>query len=96
MLKIFEAGLRPIVIILTGETDIKTAVELFKLGAHDYLVEPFNSVELMSRVDKAFEIAESELLMKTFKRKRDIEHQLNWNLFKENLIKKILINQTVG
>ena len=90
MLKIFEAGLRPIVIILTGETDIETAVELFKLGAHDYLVEPFNSVELMSRVDKAFEIAELRIINENIQKEREIriEHQLNWNLFKENLIKK--------
>lgn len=90
MLKIFEAGLRPIVIILTGETDIKTAVELFKLGAHDYLVKPFNSVELMSRVDKAFEIAELRIINENIQKEREIriEHQLNWNLFKENLIKK--------
>jgi len=90
MLKIFEAGYKPIVIILTAETDIKTAVELFKSGAHDYIVKPFNSTELTSRVAKAFEFAELKLINENIQKEREIrlEHQLNWNLFKENLIKK--------
>ncbi|MBP9887384.1 MAG: response regulator [Leptospiraceae bacterium] len=90
MLKFFEAGYKPIVIILTAETDIKTAVELFKSGAHDYIVKPFNSTELTSRVAKAFEFAELKLINENIQKEREIrlEHQLNWNLFKENLIKK--------
>lgn len=62
MLEIFAAGYKPIVIILTGETDIKTVVELFKIGVHDYIVKPFNSLELTNRVDKAFEIAELRII----------------------------------
>ncbi len=90
MLQIFAAGYKPNIIFLTAETDVKTAVELFKTGAHDYLVKPFNSVELMSRVDKAFEMAELRIINENIQKERDIriEHQLNWNLFKENLIKK--------
>ncbi|MBK6604912.1 MAG: response regulator [Leptospiraceae bacterium] len=90
MLEIFAAGYKPIVIILTGETDIKTVVELFKIGVHDYIVKPFNSLELTNRVDKAFEIAELRIINENIQKEREvrIEHQLNWNLFKENLIKK--------
>ncbi len=90
MLKIFEAGHKPIVIILTADTEIKTVVELFKIGVHDYLVKPFNSAELISRVSTAFEIAELRIINENLKKEREIriEHQLNWNLFKENLIKK--------
>ncbi len=90
MLQIFAAGYKPNIIFLTAENDVKTAVELFKTGAHDYLVKPFNSVELMSRVDKAFEMAELRIINENIQKERDIriEHQLNWNLFKENLIKK--------
>ncbi|MBP7284894.1 MAG: response regulator [Leptospiraceae bacterium] len=90
MLKIFEAGHRPIVIILTAETDVNTVVELFKIGVHDYLIKPFNATELIGRVDRAFEIAELRIINENIQKEREIriEHQLNWNLFKENLIKK--------
>ncbi|HMW04484.1 MAG TPA: response regulator [Leptospiraceae bacterium] len=90
MAQIFDAGYKPVVIILTAQTDVNIAVELFKLGAYDYLVKPFNPTEMMNRVDKAFEIAELRILNENIQKEREIriEHQLNWNLFKENLIKK--------
>lgn len=90
MLQIFDSGYKPVVIILTAQTDVNTAAELFKLGAYDYLVKPFNPTELLSRVEKAIEIGELRTIHENIQKEREIriDHQLNWNLFKENLIKK--------
>lgn len=43
------------VIMLTGETTIKTAVDAMKLGAIDYLTKPVEIEELLVVVDKAHE-----------------------------------------
>ena len=43
------------VIMITGYTDIKEAVEIMKLGAFDYLAKPFFQAELYDKIKKAFE-----------------------------------------
>ncbi len=80
----------PVFIILTSQNDISTAVELFQSGVHDYILKPFSGKELAVRMDKAFEYAEMKLISENIVKEREtrIEHQLNWNLFKEGLIKK--------
>ncbi len=90
MQKIFDHGHEPIFIILTSHTDVKMVVELFKQGVHDYIIKPFKHAELVNRVSKAFEFAELRMIKENIKKEREIrnEHQLNWNLYKESLIKK--------
>jgi DNA-binding response OmpR family regulator len=87
---IVDLGHKPIFIILTSETDTKKVIELFKQGVHDYIIKPFNPAELSNRISKAFEFAEMRIINENIKKEREIriEHQLNWNLFKEKLIKK--------
>jgi two-component system, NtrC family, response regulator HydG len=43
-----------IVLIITGYSDIKTAVELIKLGAFDYITKPLIPDEVLSILNKAF------------------------------------------
>ncbi|WP_025142260.1 sigma-54-dependent transcriptional regulator [Pedobacter jeongneungensis] len=43
------------VIIITGYSDIRLAVELIKLGAYDYIVKPLYPDEILSTVNKALE-----------------------------------------
>ncbi|MGI9457161.1 MAG: sigma-54-dependent transcriptional regulator [Aeoliella sp.] len=43
-------------VMLTGETDVRTAVEAMKLGAHDYLTKPAEMEELAIVVRKAYEV----------------------------------------
>lgn len=43
------------VIMLTGNATVETAVEGMKLGAHDYLMKPCETEELISKVNKACE-----------------------------------------
>ena len=88
--KVFESGYKPVFIMLTSETDVNNVIELFKLGIHDYIIKPFNDLELISRLENAFELAELRIINKNIEAEREIrtEAQLNWNLYKENLIKK--------
>jgi two-component system response regulator HydG len=43
------------VIIITGYSDIKVAVELIKLGAYDYIVKPLYPDEILNVINKALE-----------------------------------------
>jgi len=47
------------VIIITGYSDIKLAVELIKLGAHDYITKPLYPDEILSVINKALESQEN-------------------------------------
>ena len=44
-----------VVLIITGYSDIKTAVELIKLGAFDYITKPLIPDEVLSILNKAFQ-----------------------------------------
>src|SRR3954471_13080304 len=48
-------GINPqtIVIIITGYSDIKTAVDVIKLGAFDYITKPLVPDEVISVIEKA-------------------------------------------
>src|ERR1041385_8397971 len=48
-----------IVLVITGYSDIKTAVEVIKLGAFDYIVKPLIPDEVLSVLQKAVLLAES-------------------------------------
>ena len=43
------------VIMITGYSDIKTAVEVIKLGAFDYIVKPLIPDEVLSVLNKAYQ-----------------------------------------
>src|SRR5690554_4120118 len=43
------------VILMTGYTDIKTAVNVMKLGAFDYVAKPINSDEILYTINKALQ-----------------------------------------
>ncbi len=43
------------VIIITGYSDIKMAVELIKLGAYDYITKPLYPDEILTTINKAIE-----------------------------------------
>ncbi len=53
LLKIKEAQQDTIVIIITGYSDIKTAVDVIKLGAFDYITKPLIPDEVISVIEKA-------------------------------------------
>ena len=53
LLKIKEISPQTIVIIITGYSDIKTAVDVIKLGAFDYITKPLVPDEVISVIEKA-------------------------------------------
>ncbi len=53
LLKIKEAKQKTIVIIITGYSDIKTAVDVIKLGAFDYITKPLIPDEVTNVIEKA-------------------------------------------
>jgi two-component system response regulator HydG len=53
LLKIKELSPETIVIIITGYSDIKVAVDVIKLGAFDYITKPLVPDEVISVIEKA-------------------------------------------
>jgi len=56
--KIVEGYPEVPVIIVTGASDVDTAVRCMKLGAFDYVVKPFETQRLVSAVERALELHE--------------------------------------
>ena len=54
LIAIKELNIRPIVIIMTGYSDIKTAVAVMKLGAYGYLTKPLIPVNILEILSNAF------------------------------------------
>lgn len=55
LVKVKEQYPKTGVIIITGYSDIKLAVELIKLGAYDYITKPLYPDEILNTVNKAIE-----------------------------------------
>jgi two-component system response regulator HydG len=53
LMKIKEVKPKTIVIIITGYSDIKTAVDVIKLGAFDYITKPLIPDEVINVIEKA-------------------------------------------
>lgn len=62
LLKIKEANPQTIVIIITGYSDIKTAVDVIKLGAFDYITKPLIPDEVINVIEKAMAAPSTESL----------------------------------
>src|SRR5665213_1749605 len=56
LLKIKELSPDTIVIIITGYSDIKTAVDVIKLGAFDYITKPLIPDEVISVIEKSMAV----------------------------------------
>ena len=62
LLKIKEVKPETIVIIITGYSDIKTAVDVIKLGAFDYITKPLIPDEVINVIEKALTTPSNELI----------------------------------
>ncbi len=62
LLKIKEANSQTIVIIITGYSDIKTAVDVIKLGAFDYITKPLIPDEVINVIEKAMAAPSTEAI----------------------------------
>lgn len=62
LLKLKEAKPDTIVIIITGYSDIKTAVDVIKLGAFDYITKPLIPDEVINVIEKAIAAPSAEFI----------------------------------
>ena len=62
------------VIMVTAVGDAQTAIEAMKLGAHDYIIKPFDNDELLLKVQKA--IAKRKLLLENERHRIEIEQRV--------------------
>ncbi len=61
-----EAGNSPLVIVITGCSDIQTAVQAIRDGAIDFITKPFSVGDLLQRLEKAMEEWKSRSSMKYY------------------------------
>src|ERR1700750_2282949 len=77
------------VIIITGYSDIKMAVELIKMGAYDYITKPLYPDEILNTINKAIEthhalVEEPEAEVVTYERpssSKEVKKQIFSNEF---------------
>lgn len=62
LLKIKEIKPETIVIIITGYSDIKTAVDVIKMGAFDYITKPLIPDEVINVIEKALAAPSTEFI----------------------------------
>ncbi len=62
------------IVMVTGVTDIKIAMDAIELGAIDYVTKPFQVAELLHRVAHALEY--QRLLLESRAHQRELERQL--------------------
>ena len=63
-----EAGNSPLVIVITGCSDIQTAVQAIRDGAIDFITKPFSVGDFLQRLDKAMEEWKSRSNMQYYAR----------------------------
>jgi YesN/AraC family two-component response regulator len=81
---------KPVIIAQSVQSDMHLVIELMQNGIYDYLLKPYDIPELYLKVEKAFEMAELRILKENLEKEREIRnsHMLNWNKWKENILKR--------
>lgn len=70
------------VIVITGMSDLRTAVEIMKLGAYDFLPKPYNLQQLLLTLGRAIE--HRDLILKNTILSKKIEHSLQNKIIGES------------
>ena len=77
------------VILFTAYGSIEGAVEAMKQGAHDYLVKPFEPIELIAKIEAAIE--KRELKQRVRYLEQEVEDQIEHHIYAESpAMKKVL------
>ncbi|WP_462254552.1 sigma-54-dependent transcriptional regulator [Ferruginibacter sp.] len=66
-----------IVLIITGYSDIKTAVDVIKAGAYDYITKPLIPDEVLNVLSKALNQPNTETSVTTFKENKTVSASFN-------------------
>jgi DNA-binding NtrC family response regulator len=80
------------VIVFTAYGSIEGAVQAIKEGAHDYLVKPFEPIELFAKIEKALE--KRELKQRVRYLEQEIEDQIDHHIYAENRTMKQVLDMT--
>jgi len=88
--KLLEYHNPPVVLMQTGEGDIKTVIETMRSGAYDYLIKPFSAPDFLSTLERAFDHAETERVRRVTEKERSLrlETQLASRRIIDNLMRK--------
>jgi two-component system response regulator HydG len=89
LLKIKDIKPETIVIIITGYSDIKTAVDVIKLGAYDYITKPLIPDEVINVIEKALTAPSNELITPSVNAK----HSKNKSNYVISANKEFLVGQ---
>lgn len=77
------------VIIFTAYGSIEGAVQAMKQGAHDYLVKPFEPIELVAKIDSAIE--KRELKQRVRYLEQEVEDRIEHHIYAESpAMKRVL------
>lgn len=71
--KIKKINPKALVIIITGYSDIRIAVEMIKKGAYNYITKPLYPDEILKEVDKAFEYIQNSNMLTVAKANLDYQ-----------------------
>ena len=78
------------VIIMTGYTNIRAAVEVMKLGAIDYCIKPLLPAEILAVVNKALNFPVEKIIpVKKVESKSNVAYVLSPNIFFQTVLKQI-------
>lgn len=87
-----------IVVMMTGASDVQTAVNLIKMGAYDYLDKPFENDELIIKVQRALEERrlkqENRLLKSELLDKYNFENIIGASQAMQNVFRLITLTST--
>lgn len=79
-----------VIIVQTVVEDVKKIIQLMKQCIYDYIPKPYTIDELLHKVNQAVEIYELRKIKAIANKEREIriQHQLDWNIWKEEMLKR--------
>jgi DNA-binding response OmpR family regulator len=74
------------IIVLTAVSDIRDKVDMLELGIEDYIMKPFNFIEILARIRNVLKVGAIRDELKAYEKKLEFidDFQKSLNLFLEN------------
>jgi len=68
------------IIILTAVSDIRDKVDMLELGIEDYIMKPFNFIEILARIRNVLRVGALRDELKTYEKRLELLDEFNKNL----------------
>ncbi len=80
----------PVVVMLTGETDLRTVIDTMRLGAFDYIIKPVQPADVQHALERAHNKAVTEALRKQteMERAQRLDRQLATRRITDQLVRR--------